>query len=227
MNNLKETIYLYLEKYPPALTLFRTLEETGNIYFIGGVLREFRDNHDIIHLRDIDIIIDIKKGERWKKLLSEYDVGTNRFGGYKLFCSGLIVDIWPLGETWAYKNQIIKCKPAKYVECLTSTVFLNIDAIVYDMSRNVWYDSGYREAMESKVLDVVLECNPAIPLNIIRAIVLKKRYDLAYSTKLKYIIRKEMHEKENFFDMLMDIQMKRYKKEILTKESIEDELLQI
>lgn len=139
----------------------------------------------------------------------------------------MIIDIWSLDETWAYKNQIIKCKPSNYVEHLTSTVFLNIDAIVYDMKNNIWYDSEYREAMQSKVLDVLLECNPEVPLNIIRAIVLKRRYSMTYSSKLKRIIREEMNAKENFLDILMSIQMRRYKREILSRELIENELLQI
>lgn len=227
MKILKEVIYLYLEKYPPALKLFRMLEEIGNIYLIGGVLREFKDNNNIINLRDIDIIIDVKNNEYLEKILFEFEVGKNRFGGYKLFCSGLIVDIWPLDETWAYKNQIIKCKPTKYVENLTNTVFLNIDAIVYDMKRNIWYDSKYQEAMRSRVLDVVLKCNPEVPLNIVRAIVLKRRYDMIYSKRLKCIIKEEMSAKENFLDMLMGIQLKRYKTEILSKELLKDELLQI
>lgn len=224
---LKEIIYQYLEKYPPALNLFHMLEEIGNIYLIGGVLREFKDNNKIINLRDIDIIIDIKNSVCLEKILSKFDVGKNRFGGYKLFCSGLVVDIWSLDETWAYKNQILKCKSTNYVECLTSTVFLNIDAIVYDMKNNIWYDRKYQEAMRSRVLDVVLECNPEVPLNVIRAIMLKKRYDMTYSKRLKCIIKKEMNARENFLDMLMNIQVKRYKREILSKELIENELFQM
>lgn len=95
------------------------------------------------------------------------------------------------------------------------------------MKNNIWYDSEYREAMQSKVLDVLLECNPEVPLNIIRAIVLKRRYSMTYSSKLKRIIREEMNAKENFLDILMSIQMRRYKREILSRELIENELLQI
>lgn len=73
------------------------------------------------------------------------------------------------------------------------TVFLNIDAIVYDMKRDIWYEEGYQEAIKTQVLNVVLESNPEIPLNIVRAMVLKKRYNMAYSKRLKDIIR---HERE-------------------------------
>ncbi len=33
----------------------------GNLYLIGGVLREYRDNDGIINLRDIDLISDAPK----------------------------------------------------------------------------------------------------------------------------------------------------------------------
>ena len=81
--------------------------------------------------------------------------------------------------------------------------------------------------MRSRVLDVVLECNPEVPLNVIRAIMLKKRYDMTYSKRFKCIIKKEMNARENFLDMLMNIQVKRYKREILSKELIENELFQM
>lgn len=71
------------------------------------------------------------------------------------------------------------------------TVFLNIDAIVYDMKRDIWYEEGYQEAIKIQVLNVVLESNPEIPLNIVRAMVLKKRCNMAYSKRLKDIIRRE------------------------------------
>ncbi len=47
------------------------MEEIGNIYLIGGVLREFKDNNKIINLRDIDIIIDIKNSVCLEKILSK------------------------------------------------------------------------------------------------------------------------------------------------------------
>lgn len=227
MKSLKEVIYLYLEKYPPSLRLFRMLEKAGDIFLIGGVLREFKDNGDILNIRDIDIVIDIKINDIWQEILYEFQPDKNNFGGYKLFCSGLVVDIWPLDETWAYRAEIVKCSPKEYVENLTNTVFLNVDAIVYDFKKNVWYDEKYQEAMKCGILDIVLEHNPEIPLNIIRAMVLKKRYCMIYSPRLRNIIRKEIKFNNNFVCTLMDIQESRYKKEVLSKKEIEEELRHI
>lgn len=224
MGTLSEAIHSYLKKYPPALELFLQLEETGDIYLIGGVLREFRDNGNILDLRDIDIIIDIKNRKQWKKILDEFETKMNSFGGYKLFCSGLVVDVWPLEETWAYRKSIVKCRPNEYPDHLVETVFLNIDAIIYDLKRNTWFDEKYQEAKRSGILDVVLEHNPQVPLNIIRAMILKKRYSMSYSQKLKNIITREMGKDKKFSDKLMQIQEDRYKREILSKDEIEKEL---
>ena len=42
---------------------------------------------------------------------------------------------------------------------LPKTVFLNMDAIIYDMKNDKWYDTEYKKAMETKVLDIILEEN--------------------------------------------------------------------
>lgn len=224
METLKKFLSSYLRKYPPSLELFMMLERAGDLYLIGGVLREFKDNGNILNLRDIDIIIDVKEEKIWQDILQTYQTKKNSFGGYKLTCSGLIVDIWSLRETWAYRNKIVRCAPEKYVEYLSHTVFLNIDTIIYDLKRDIWYDEIYQDTMKRRVLDVVLEDNPQISLNILRAMVLKKRYSMTYSPKLKYIMSGSASHNENFVDELLRIQLSRYHKEILSKVEIEEEL---
>lgn len=63
---MKKTLILkcienYLNYHPPAEQLFKELYEIGEIYLIGGVLREFLDAGDIKNLRDIDIVINTKR----------------------------------------------------------------------------------------------------------------------------------------------------------------------
>lgn len=226
-NNLKNQIFLYLKKYPPSLKLFQQLEQAGDIYLIGGILREYRDRQEIKDLRDIDIIIDVKNGNDWIEILEQYQPEINSFGGYKLECSGLIVDIWKLQETWAYREGYVLCKPEEYVQNLQNTVFLNTDAIIYDLIRNIWYDEKYIDAMKSGIIDVILEENPQILLNIVRSLVLKKRYAMSFSEKLKAIIRSKINSDTELTEKLLQIQLSRYKKIILSKKEIEIELNQI
>lgn len=224
MKSLETIIIDYLENYPPSLELFQRLKQAGNLYLIGGVLREYRDKGAIQDLRDIDIIIDISRRSIWEGILETYRPKRNNFGGYKLVCSALIVDIWPLEETWAYREGYVVCIPEEYVQSLPETVFLNLDAIVYDFNGDIWYDEKYLDAMNRRVIDVVLEKNPRILLNILRAMVLKKRYGMRFSDGLRKILREQMEQESDLAGKLLEIQEKRYRKEILSGEEIEKEL---
>lgn len=224
MKSLETIIIDYLENYPPSLELFQRLKQAGNLYLIGGVLREYRDKGAIQDLRDIDIIIDISRRSIWEGILETYRPKRNNFGGYKLVCSALIVDIWPLEETWAYREGYVVCRPEEYVQSLPETVFLNLDAIVYDFNGDIWYDEKYLDAMNRRVIDVVLEKNPRILLNILRAMVLKKRYGMRFSDGLRKILREQMEQESDLAGKLLEIQEKRYRKEILSGEEIEKEL---
>ena len=129
---MKNAILAYLEQCPPALELFHRLTSAGHVYLIGGVLREYLDHQCIESLRDIDIVIDVQNTDLWRNILRDYSFGVNRFGGNKLICSGLLLDVWPIETTWAFRNGIIQCAPKDYINKLPQTVFLNIDSVIYD-----------------------------------------------------------------------------------------------
>lgn len=223
MSELKDVILSYLCKYPPAKCLLEQIGEIGKIYFIGGVLREFRDYNTIHQVRDIDIVVDTDDRVKFEKICEKYNASRNYFQGYKLVCSGLIMDVWRLDDTWAYKNNLVdfdvNCKIAQ----LQKTVFLNIDGIVYDLNGDKWYDDNYQDAMRSKILDVVLKDNPAVPLNVMRAMVLKNKYNMVYSESLKQIICAYIAAGGSPVE-LMQIQLRRYNKEILSLKKIFDEI---
>lgn len=220
---IKENIYDYLGRYPEALRLFQELETAGHIYLIGGVLREFIDHRQIKELRDIDIIIDVHDNDRWLLTLQKYHLQRNRFGGNKINCEGLLIDVWPIGQTWAFREGKINCTPNEYAQHLPETVFLNIDGIIYDWDQDMWFGSRYHEAMNRQTIDVVLKDNPQIPLNIVRAFVLQEKYHMAFSTALIHIIWEECKKCtgiNNFAELLDGEQMKRYHKRIFTKECL-------
>lgn len=222
MNNIKSAVDAYIRKYPPAFELFQNLLEVGDVYMIGGVLREYRDKEKIEDLRDADFIIDIHDRSKWERIISIYRPGRNHFEGYKFSCSGFIVDVWEMEKTWALKNNIVTISGNDWLSTLPKTVFLNMDAIIYDMKHDRWYDREYRQAKDTGVLDVVLEDNPYVELNVLRAMILQKKYDMTYSRRLRDIIRKCLKKDVNLKQTLMDIQYNRYQKEILTEQDIED-----
>lgn len=105
---------------------------------------------------------------------------------------------------------------------------MNIDSIIYDWSEEKWYDAIYQKAMESKILDVVLAENPQLHLNIIRTFVLKNRYHMQLSDKLKQIILDELWKIGSLTDFTQKLyieQTRRYNTEILSKDHIFSELM--
>lgn len=228
MKKLKTELLNFLNKKPPAEELFIDLLNVGSIYLIGGVLREYLDHNKIKELRDIDIVIKINSQNAWENILQKYCPTRNKFLGYKFICSGFLFDVWPIEETWAFKNNVLKLDDsASYLEKLQDTVFLNMDSIVYDFSKNKWYKDKYDIAMKNRVIDVVLSENPQITLNLVRMFVIKNRYNMTISDELKKIVFETLKVYDNiesFVDELEKVQKKRYGKIHIAKDIMMREL---
>lgn len=228
MTELVKNIKDYFSNYNDANYVFDELLQIGDVYIIGGLLREYRDCclSKIGGLRDADFAVRIVDKERWLRLLDTFPNKRNRFGGHKFVCADFVIDIWDVSDTWAIKEKYVSVKNDDYVSALSNSVFLSIDSIIYDVKRDQWVDSIYRKSMDTKVLDVVLENNPYIPLNVIRAIILKNKYKMTYSEHLKDIIE-ETSRRVSIVDELCLIQLKRYGKLVIDSEDIISELKSI
>lgn len=227
---MKEKLLLYLNEHIPARELFEMMCKAGNVYLIGGVLREFRDHAAFISLRDIDVIIDVKDSELFRAMISQYSLRENRFGGHKLFCEDLLIDVWSIENTWAYRERIINCPSSEYTSRLADTVFLNIDGIIFDWNNNRWIDEKYVSAMQTKVLDVVLPQNPLIMLNTLRTIILMDRYGMSLSANLVEIIRNEYTKYrsiQEFVEELDTEQKKRYGRQIIEPSILQEKVTSI
>ena len=222
-----KSIENYLNYHPPAEQLFKELYEIGELYLIGGVLREFLDAGDIKNLRDIDIVINTKEIDKFNEICLKYQAQKNSFDGYKMMCTDLVVDVWRIEQTWAYRENVVQCQENDYLKNLTRTVFYNIDSIVYDIKKDMWYDDVYKKAKENNMLDIVLEENPYIDLNILRGMILQSTYDMEYSSKIKDIVRDRYQQENNYEKLLYDIEIKRYKREILSLDDIKNQLYRI
>lgn len=222
--NIKREIELYISKYPPAMKLFKELIQVGDVYIMGGLLREYKDNNYIRELRDADFSVKIKDQEKWIQLIKKIPNTMNRFGGYKFKYNGFIIDVWNVRETWAFRNKILDVSDDKFFEYLPKSVFLNIDALTYDLSNNRWNDAIYKQAMLQREIDVVLEDNPFVELNLLRAMILRRKYKMRYSAKIAQIILNCYTSKCDFVNELLDIQFKRYGYSVLTENIIKEEI---
>ena len=223
-NSIKQEIIKYLSKYSPALELFQKLLEVGDIYVMGGTLREYNDKHKIEELRDADFAVNIRDKERWLSILQEMPSKRNRFGGHKFVCSGFIIDVWDVRETWAFSTGIIKVEDNDYFRYLPKSVFLNLDALAYDLSNDRWNDSIYNDAIRKRELGIVLRENPYEGLNILRAMILKKRYGMKYSIELANVIIDYLEKGGTVWDLL-ETQQERYGYFVLSKDDIQQEIL--
>lgn len=80
--------------------------------------------------------------------------------------------------------------------------------------------------MENKKLDIVLNNNPFVKLNILRAIIFKKQYGMQYSDELRDLILHYSHQSD-FLNSLMQIQSKRYKNNKISVCELQEEISRI
>ena len=218
--NLKE----YLKRHSIADQLFVELYNIGHLYMIGGVLREFLETGNMENVRDIDVVINTKEIDKFQEICTKYHTEKNSFGGYKIHCNDITIDVWNIENTWAYRKNIINCSEEDYLKNLSYTVFYNLDSFIFDVKNNVWYNDFYKEAKESNVLDIVLEENPYIDLNILRGMIFQNRYHMEYSEQLKKLMRERYRNEKEYEKILFSIEKKRYRTEMLSLQNIKDQL---
>lgn len=59
--SIRSNLKKYLNHHPIADQLFMKLYNIGELYLIGGILREFLETCDFRNVRDIDLVISTKK----------------------------------------------------------------------------------------------------------------------------------------------------------------------
>lgn len=192
------------------------LERYGDVIFFGGALRDFV-SHNSQTPRDLDIVFDATSNKSLEQLVRKYElpIKKNKYDGFKIEFETISMDIWDLNTTWAFKNNI-KTSSQK---SLIDTVYLNIDGIAYNYSNENLYSTHFDDAIEKKEIDIVLEENPNVELNLLRAMVINKEYQFNFSTNIKKALNASYAEKgHSFIKELTDLQYARYG-EIIIKEN--------
>lgn len=227
MNKIKDEMIKYLRQFPKAVDLFNQLLEIGNVYIMGGLLREYKDKQKIENLKDVDFCIEIEREDLWDNLLHTIPYIRNKFLGYKFICDGFKIDVWKIEDTWAFKEKKIFSKKNEYFSKLQNTVFLSIDGLIYDIKHDIWNDTLYEKTMKQKELDVVLEENPFIELNILRSFILQQKYGLTYSEKLKNIILRYLEEHKDYLERFIEIQKNRYGYIVMNESDLNNSIVKL
>ena len=245
--DIERVLFYYMKQAPIAAKIIKEVQRCGDTFLFGGCLRACNDEEKYFSPRDIDIVVDVRDNEHYlQALLLPYSPKINRFGGYKIEPQSFSIndkyynqiksnrsivsmDIWPLKKTWAFANNLLPYSESEYGEHLQDTVFLNIDSIAYNLTKGILYSEKYDEAMSTRILDVIIEENPQLNLNLLRALIFKKQYNMVFSKRLNDIFYKHISDMQNsqLLENLMKMQKARYQTNILSGNSLNQELLSI
>ncbi|PHV72211.1 hypothetical protein CS063_01680 [Sporanaerobium hydrogeniformans] len=219
-SNLSRDFIELMQVYPMAEQMINELSIDNELLLFGGSVREYLESGFRNIPRDFDIVIKKKRKNSLEDILCKYPHKKNRFGGYKVRINSLEFDIWKLEDTWAFVNNKVKASE----ENLVNTVFLNLDAIVYNLEKEMLYDEIYKQAKQEQCLNIVLHENPHLDLNILRAINFAEKYNMSLSEELRYMISELIQENNNYYERLYSIQFNHYGSEKFTKIEINNYL---
>lgn len=197
-----ENFYEYLRVYiidDSAYLTLKKLASEAEVYILCGVIRDyFLGKHGV--LRDLDLVIKrgVKINDYRKYLLDNYTtIKLNSFKGVKLISpTGPNVDLWQLENTWGIRHKGIKSPTP---EELINTVFFNFSAITYDFNnRKFIFNHHFVDFLKTRVIDIVYEENPNIPLCLFNIFYYSKTLDLDISSQVRKWIRTNLSRIINF-----------------------------
>lgn len=170
---LRKRLFRFLQSKESAmLHLNQTLQQihhTADAYIFGGMIRDIGLFGINQFNSDIDIVFDSSKDELIKTLETlNVTAKQNKFGGFRILDNNVIIDIWALSDTWAFKSGLV---PFTGVESLLNTTLMNWDAILYNLSsRKIICSADYFENLASGHIDIILEKNPNELGSIVRVL---------------------------------------------------------
>jgi hypothetical protein len=164
----------------PILQVLQDLKQTDvQAVLFGGTLRSLLVSRlferRLGRPRDIDVVVLGAPLSELEKRFNGIIARHTRFGGLKLQNGCWHFDVWPLEETWAFKNDKVVAR----FEDLPSTTTFNLEAIAVE----VWSKDGKPRALFSGhdqffhgILSKTLELNrtdsPFPELTVVRAVIM-------------------------------------------------------
>lgn len=171
-----------------ALDRFRSFD--WPVYIFGGTIRDIATYGAKAVPRDLDLVVDGIDTQTLAETLSDLSPEINRFGGLSVD-RGVRIDIWPLHETWALKQDD---NFTPNIENLPKTTFLNVEAVAIRVdttrghAREI-HENGFLDALNRQVLDVNYEPNPYPNSCVIRSLVTSQKLGFSLSPRLcNYIV---------------------------------------
>ncbi len=165
----------------PIVEMLRELRESGlQAVVFGGTLRsllysrlyESRQGRP----RDVDLVVRGASLRDVEERFGEYVARRTRYGGLCLKREGWQFDVWPVGNTWAFRNETYR--NAGFAELPFTTPF-NLEAIAVEAwpcvgrPRQVFSgDDQFFEGILSRIVELNCTDNPYPALTVVRGLVL-------------------------------------------------------
>jgi hypothetical protein len=159
-------------------------------YLFGGLLRDIFIFGARKYPRDIDVVLVDGNTKAFERTLEPHIIRRTRFGGLQLELEQWHFDVWPIKMTWAFRQNKNLCAiPVN----LPRTTFLNVEAVVAEIGENGRIhdiiESGFFQAIYSKLLDINFEENPYPALAAARALATAAKLRFAMTARLAgYIV---------------------------------------
>ncbi|MCJ7777731.1 MAG: hypothetical protein MUP16_05400 [Sedimentisphaerales bacterium] len=198
-------------RYHPIHEVLKEIHQFRESAFLcGGAVRDILLSGRQFAPRDLDIIFAYLSKNKIESLLKGYKSRRTKFGGISIKVRDWNLDIWPLLETWAFKEQLVR---GTCIADFPKTTFLDVDAVAVELftkrgrTRRI-YSKGFFEAILNKTIDINFEENPYPAICIVKSLVIADRYKFALGPKLaKYI---EYHAGQIEMEELLEIYKVRY-----------------
>jgi hypothetical protein len=174
--------------------LYNFLEEIKNnnypAFVCGGTVRNMLLSNNSIP-RDLDIILGYVSRDQLENLFPGHIKEKTSLGGLKFQVKDWSIDMWPIQDTWAFKEGKVT---GKGISDYPKITFLNIDAIAIQLfskrrRKREIYSKGFFEAIASRTIELNFEENPAPRECIVRALRIAKKFKFVIGPRLaRYMI---------------------------------------
>jgi Poly A polymerase head domain len=206
--------YNILKTNPKVGNFIEQIQNYGELIILGGALRDFSFNRTP---RDIDIMIN-STVTNFDDIMKNYNYKRNRFGGYSVCIDDFELDIWSIKNNWAFKNHYYDIS----FKNVTKGSFFNVDAIAYNLNTGDIDADSFVEALKYRILDINLEStyitkNPDPEKNVVRALRLRKTWNLEFSNILQDYCKTWFKNDENSKNILYNIEKRHYGNNVLNQ----------
>jgi hypothetical protein len=203
--------------------LYSVLEDIRNnnypAFLCGGAVRDMLLCNNSIP-RDLDIILGYVSREQLETLFPDHNKEKTSLGGLKLQVKDWSIDMWPIQDTWAFKEGKVTGKGFSDYPKIT---FLNIDAIAIQLfskkrQKREIYSKGFFEAIAERTIELNFEENPAPAECIVRALRIANKFKFVIGPRLaRYMIS---YTNQMEIEELAEIYQRRYMSADVTVEKL-------